>query len=484
MFDGIVIGGGIVGCALAEALGGYEGKWLLLEAEEDVAVGASKANSGIVHAGFDAIPGTLKAIYNIAGAQMYASEAKRFGVPYRKNGALVAAFDEKQVLTLRELMRRGELNGTQGLQLLGPNEVKAMENSISSGVLSALYAPTSALVSPYEMTAAYASYAADLGVEFVLNSPAEKISHSEGVFTVTAGGKSYTARSVINCAGCGGAKVREMMSQRAITITPRRGQYLLYDRAAGCPFTHTVFQTPGEMGKGVLVTPTVHGNLLIGPTAEEIGEPLDTATTSEGLDRLLERARLTYPSASRRDVITAFAGVRAHEAGGVFLIGDVPGAPEGAFEAVGIESPGITAAPAIARTLAARVAEYLKSRPREHLPEPRPLLKPFREMTAEEKQAAWERDPRYGSIVCRCEEITEAEIVDAIHRSVGARSLDGVKRRTRAGMGRCQGGFCSTRVMEILAQELGMDLTEITKCGGESRLVTGRLGSKEVPHEY
>ncbi len=478
MFDGIIIGGGIVGCALAESLGRYEGRWVLLEAGEDVCSGATKANSGIVHAGFDAMPGTKKAYYNLRGAGMYASEAKRFGVPYRRNGALVAAFDPSGRGTVEKLAERGSINGVQGLRILERSEALCMEERLSGNVVCALYAPTGAIVSPYEMALAYAYHAAECGVRFVFDTAAEGISYRDGVFTVQAGGKRYEGRSVISCAGCGAAAVRRMLSEKEIHIIPRRGQYYLFDASVPCPFERTVFQTPTAMGKGVLITPTVHGNLLMGPTAEDMEDPLDTATTAEGLKEVLDKARAAWPDAGLRNVITAFAGVRAHEAGDDFIIGAVPGAPEGAFEAAGIESPGITAAPAIAADLAQQVVSYLHKRLKEDIPEPRPLLKPFREMTDEEKRAAWERDPNWGSIVCRCEEITEAEILDAVRRPVGARSVDAVKRRTRAGMGRCQGGFCSTRVMEILCREWGMEPTEVTKCGGKSFLAVGGLRPK------
>ena len=479
MLDGIIIGGGIVGCALAEALQRIDGRWLLLEAGEDVASGASKANSGIVHAGFDAASGSKKAFYNVRGSEMYLSEAKRFGVPYRRNGSIVAAFDDHGKDVLGNLLLQGERNGVKGLRLLSRDETLKMEPKLSPKTVMSLYAPSGAIVSPYEMTLAYAYHAAECGVEFVFDSPAEEITHDGAVFRVKAGGKTYSARCVVNCAGCGAEAVRRMMSDREIRITPRRGQYYLFDRAAGCPFDRTVFQTPTPMGKGVLVTPTVHGNLLIGPTAEDIKDMRDTATTAAGLKEVIEKAALAYPEVSLRDAITAFAGVRAHEAGGDFIVGAVPGAPEGAFEAVGIESPGLTAAPAIAADLAAQIASFLKKEIGEERKAPTPMPKPFSEMTDEEKQAAWEKDRRYGSVVCRCEEVTEAEILDAVHRPVGARSVDGVKRRVRAGMGRCQGGFCSPRVLEILCREWNMDPTEITKCGGNSRIVTGRLGQRE-----
>ena len=229
------------------------------------------------------------------------------------------------------------------------------------------------------------------------------------------------------------------------------------------------------MGKGVLVTPTAHGNTLLGPSAEEVEDAANTATTREGLDFVLEKCRLTWPEVNTRGTITTFTGIRAHEAGGDFLVGKVPGAPDGAFEAAGVESPGLSAAPAVGDELAKMAADYLHLAEKENWLPPVPLLKPFFEMNDEERAAACEKDSAYGCLICRCEQVTEAEILDAIRRPVGARSIDGVKRRTRAGMGRCQGGFCSTRVLEILCQELNLSPLQITKSGGESYLLTGTL---------
>ena len=479
MTDILIIGAGVTGCAVARALSRYQGHITVLEAGEDVAVGASKANSGIVHAGFDAHAGTRKAYFNVKGAKMYAALAEEMGVPYVNNGALVLGFTQEDLQTLKELYDQGLVNGVEGLELLTREQVLEMEPDTNPGVTGALLAKTSAVVSPYEMTLALAYHAAQNGVEFVFDAPVTAIEHDAGVYTVTAGGRQYQAKAVINCAGVHSGQIRALMSSEKIQIIPRKGEYYLMDATIPCPFQHTMFQCPGKMGKGVLVTPTAHGNVLLGPSAEDVPQDDDTATTRTGLDFVLEKCRLTWPQVNTRGTITTFAGIRAHEAGGDFLVGKVPGAPAGAFEAAGVESPGLTAAPAVGEELAAMAADYLQLAQKENWLPPVPLLKPFFSMNDAQRAQACAENAAYGSLICRCEQVTEAEILDAIHRPVGARSLDGVKRRTRAGMGRCQGGFCSTRVLEILCEELQLSPLEVTKCGGESYLLTGTLKKHE-----
>lgn len=475
MYDILIIGAGVVGCAVARKLSQYQARIAVLEAAEDVADGASKANSGIVHAGFDARPGTKKAYYNVKGADMYASLAREMNVPYDPNGALVLGFHEEDRAVLEKLLRQGVENGVKQLQILEKHQVLSLEPNVNPAVTCALYAPTSAVVSPYEMTIALAYHAAQNGVEFRFDTPVTALQREEEHWHVTTPRGDFQARAVINCAGVGAAKLHNLISDREVTIIPRRGEYYLLDHTVKCPFRHTMFQVPSKMGKGVLITPTAHGNALLGPSAEDIEDGLDTATTRYGLDFVLDKCRLTWPGVNIRPVITTFSGVRAHPISDDFIIGPVSGAPEGAFEAIGIESPGLTAAPAIAEELGDTVARFLKLEINGNFIPPQPLLKPFAAMSDPERAEACRRNPDYGRIVCRCEVVTEAEIRDAIRRPVGARSIDAVKRRTRAGMGRCQGGFCSPRVMEILCEELHLSPLEITKCGGESRLLAGTL---------
>ena len=476
--DLLLIGAGVTGCALARVLSRYQIGVTVLDRAADAAEGASKANSGIVHAGFDAHPGTLKARLNVEGAAMYPALCQELGVPYGQPGALVIGFTEDDRKTLENLVEQGRQNGVPGVRLIEREEVLRLEPNTNPDVLCALHAPTSGLTSPYELTFALADHAAVNGVKFRFQEEVTALrrDESDGLWHVSASSGEYTAKVVVNCAGVGSAKLHNMISEDKLTIINRRGQYYLMDHIAPPPFTMTMFQCPTKMGKGVLVSPTVHGNLLLGPSAEDIPDELDTATTAEGLAFVLSKSRLTWPQVTTRGNITNFSGIRAHEAKGDFVIGRVAGV-ENAYETVGIESPGLSSAPAIAEMLGEQIAKeqgFAKKAESEYHPAPvRP--KPFYAMTTEERRKAVETDPLYGRMVCRCEVVTEAEIRAAIRRPVGATSIDGVKRRTRAGMGRCQGGFCSPRVAEILSEELHIPMTEVTKCGGESRLLVGTI---------
>lgn len=472
-FDVLIVGAGVVGCAVARELSRYEGKIGVLERGFDVAEGASKANSGIVHAGFDAKPGSLKAKLNVQGANMYPDLCRELGVPYSQPGALVLGFTEEDRKTLENLVRQGEENGVEGVRLLGRQQVLKKEPNVNPGVQCALYAPTSGLTSPYELTFALADHAALNGVCFLLGQEVMEVTRTQdGLWQVSCGEKTYTCRVLVNCAGVNGAYIHNMLCDDRLSIIPRRGEYYLLDKMEKLPFQMIVFQCPNAMGKGVLATPTVHGNLLLGPSAEDIADNQDVATTAQGLAFVLKKSALTWPEISIRNSITNFSGIRAHEKKGDFVIGSPA---ENAYEAVGIESPGLSAAPAIARMLAEQIAtEQNLIQKAEFLP-PAKRKKPFYEMNDRERAEAVQEDPLYGNLVCRCEMVTEAEIVAAIHRPVGATTIDGVKRRTRSGMGRCQGGFCSPSVAEILARELGIPLTQVTKSGGESYLLTGSV---------
>ena len=471
----LIIGAGVVGCALARVLSRYDASVTVIDRGSDLAEGASKANSGIVHAGFDAHPGTLKARLNVEGAKMYPALCKELGVPYGQPGALVIGFNDEDRQTLENLVKQGEENGVPGVKLIEREEILAMEPHTNPAVTCALYAPTSGLTSPYEMTFALADHAALCGAKFCFGEEVTSVRRGEdGLWHVQATSGEYTCQVLVNCAGVGSAIIHNMMSEDKLEIINRRGQYYLMDRMSTLPFTMTMFQCPTKMGKGVLVSPTVHGNLLLGPSAEDIPDAQDVSTTADGLAFVLDKSRLTWPAASPRGTITNFSGIRAHEAKGDFVIGAVKG-QENAYETVGIESPGLSAAPAIAEMLGGIIAEEQKLEKKASIPAAKPVPKPFYAMTTEERAAAVAADPLNGRLVCRCEVVTEAEIRAAIRRPVGAKTIDGVKRRTRAGMGRCQGGFCSPRVAELIAEELNIPLTEVTKCGGKSRLLTGTI---------
>lgn len=472
--DIIIIGGGVVGCAVARLLSQYDAHVAVLEGGSDVAEGASKANSGIVHAGFDAKPGTLKAKLNVEGARMYPELCAEVDAPYGRPGAMVLAFSEEERPHIEKLYHQGIENGVEQLRVIEREEILSLEPNVNPDVVCALLVPTSGITSPYELTCALADHAAVNGVEFLMETYVESVRREDGGFRLRTSKGEMCAPIVVNCAGVNSAKLHNMLSDKKYNIIPRKGEYYLLDHTKPLGFSMTMFQTPTKMGKGVLVSPTVHGNLLIGPSAIDVEDGMDVATTAEALRLVGDAARKTWPKESLRTVITTFAGIRAHEENGDFVIGAVEGAP-GAYETVGIESPGLTSAPAIAEMLVRQIAEENRlEKKAEWLPAPK-REKPFYAMTLEERADVVRRDPEYGSLVCRCEQVTEAEIRAAIRRPVGARTIDAVKRRTRAGMGRCQGGFCSPRVLEILSEELHIDPTEVTKCGGESKLLVGTI---------
>ncbi len=472
--DILIIGAGVVGCAVARVLSRYEASLTVLDRACDVAEGASKANSGIVHAGFDAKPGTLKAKLNVEGAKMYPALCDELGVPYAQPGALVLGFSEEDRATLENLVKQAAANDVP-VKLIERDEVLTLEPHTNPEVVCALHAPTSGLTSPYEMTFALADHAALNGAKFCLNEEVSAIVQAEdGLWHVAATSGEYTCKVLVNCAGLGSAVLHNQISEDKLNIINRRGQYYLMDHTRELPFGMTMFQCPTKMGKGILVSPTVHGNLLLGPSAEDIPSADDVSTTAEGLAFVLQKAKLTWPAASPRGTITNFSGIRAHEEKGDFVIGAVKGA-QNAYETVGVESPGLSAAPAIGEYLGQMIAAEQNLAPKADVVPAPVRRKPFREMSVEEKAEAVAENPLYGNLVCRCEVVTEAEIREAIRRPVGATTIDGIKRRTRSGMGRCQGGFCSPRITEIIAEELNIPMTQVTKGGGESYLLTGTI---------
>ena len=477
MYDAVIIGGGAVGCAVARYLSCYRLSICLVERGEDVCVGTSKANSAICHAGFDAPVGSAKARFNVAGSRKMEGLSQELDFPYRRCGSLVLCFDEAELPHLRELLERGVQNGVEGLEILDRAALRALEPAVSDKAVAALWAPTGAVLCPFGMTIALAENAAANGCAFRFNTEVARIERRDGFFRLHTGGDCIDTRVVISAAGVYGDALHNQLCADKLTIVPRRGEYCLLDRTCGQLVQHTIFQLPSAMGKGVLVTPTVHGNLLVGPTAVDQPDKDRTATTAEGLRSVAETAAKSVENLPMRDVITSFAGLRAHLSGPEddFIVGE---STDGFFEAVGIESPGLSSAPAIGRYLAELAAAKLHAAGKKDFIAQRRDMPHPREMDFASRQDLIARDPAYGQVICRCEGVTEGEIRDAIRRVPGARSLDGVKRRVRAGMGRCQGGFCGPKVMELLSRELHVPITALTKGGGESRLLAGR--TKEV----
>lgn len=483
MYDVAVIGAGVIGSAIARELSRYQLKVCVIEREEDVCCGTSKANSAIIHAGFDAVPGTVKASVNVKGNAMMDQIAEELDVPFRRNGSLVVCTKEQDPAGLEVLMERGKANGVPGLQILNREELLAKEPNLSDDVVCALFAPTGGIVCPFHLTMGYAENACSNGVEFFLNTNVDTIAKTENGYnlavthTDTKAAEVLEARIVINAAGVYADVFNNMVSEYKLHITARKGEYMLLDKDAGKHVDSTIFQLPSKMGKGVLVSPTIHGNLLVGPTAVDVENKEAVNTTQDGLDSLGRTASLSVKNVPLRQVITSFAGLRAHEDSDDFVIGEAPDA-KGFINAAGIESPGLSSAPAIGVMVADMVREMLN-------PEVNPDFNPIRKgildpdtLSLEERNELIRKNPAYGNIICRCEMITEGEILDAIHRPLGARSLDGVKRRTRAGMGRCQAGFCSPRTMEILEREVPVSMFDITKNGVGSNIVIGT--NKEI----
>ena len=472
-YDAVIIGAGVCGCAAAMALSRYELKIAVVEKGEDVCTGASKANSAIVHAGFDAAPGSKKAAFNVEGSRMMPALCDELHVPYKRCGSLVLGFGEGDRAALEALKRRGEENGVKELRIIEAEELHAMEPNLAAEAGPALLAPTGGIVCPFELTAAMAENAALNGTLFYFDSAVTAIEAIPGGWRIRCGDRVLEVAAVINAAGLGSAEIHNMVSADKRRIIPRRGEYMLLDKKCGTLVSRTIFQLPTAMGKGTLVTPTVHGNILVGPTAEDIDDPTDTATTAEGLAKLRSTAVRSVSQLPFRSSITGFSGLRAHlEAGDDFIMDF---AAPGFLDLLGIESPGLTSAPAIGQWAAEQCAAYLNAPMRTDYQSGRPAPVRVNELSFEERAALIEQDPAYAQIICRCEGISEGEIRDAIRRRVGAKSLDGVKRRTRAGMGRCQGGFCAARVMEILARELQADPLTLTKGGGGSLLLSSPL---------
>jgi len=495
IYDVAIIGGGVIGCNIARYLSKYNLKICLIEKESDVACRTSSANSGIVHAGYDAVPGTLKAKFNVRGNEMMDEISHDLDVPFKRIGSLVIAFDEKDMEILKELYERGISNGVPDMQILDGNQVREKEPAVNSKVIGALYAPTAGIICPYELTIGAAEIAVQNGVELMLDSEVvaikvvhidvKNIENTSGsvdginigkVYEIELKGSQTKIYSgyIVNAAGVYSDKIAAMVGDTSFTVTPRKGEYLLMDKNQGKIVNSVIFQTPSQMGKGILVSPTVDGNLLLGPTAKNIEDKEDISTDRTGLSQVIQGALRSVPDVDLSKVITSFSGLRAVSSTGDFIIGESKAA-RGFINVAGIESPGLTAAPAIAEYVAqllekAGLILVLK----DNYMKVRKPFKRFRNLQENELRELIKKNPLYGNIICRCEKVSAAEIVEAIRRPAGARTLDGVKRRTRAGMGRCQGGFCTPRIMHILSQELGIPMEKVTKSGGDSWMILNR----------
>ena len=471
-YDVIIIGAGVSGAAIARELSKYQLKCCVLEKEEDVCCGTSKANSAIIHAGYDAANGSIMAKMNVEGNALMTELAEELDIPFQRNGSLVLCLGKENMPGLQKLYQNGIANGVPGLQILKREEVLEMEPNVSEKVHAALYAPTAGIICPFQLNIALAENANENGVEFQFDTEVISVEKRESGFLLKTNQGDFITDYVINAAGVYADKFHNMVSEKKIHIMPRRGEYLLLDKMAGNHVSKTIFSLPSKLGKGVLVTPTIHGNLLVGPTADDVGDKEEVCTSAKGLEQVISKAGMSVKNLPLKQVITSFAGLRAHEEGHEFILGEIEDAP-GFIDCAGIESPGLSSCPAIGKYIAELMKEKMGLQYKDNYTSSRKGILNPSELSKEERNKLIKESPAYGNMICRCEMITEGEIIDAINRPLGAKSLDGVKRRTRAGMGRCQGGFCSPKVMELIAREQGVDITEITKSGGQSKLIAG-----------
>lgn len=479
MYDVAIIGAGVIGAFIARELSRYELNIALLDKENDVSNGSSKANSAIIHAGYDAKPGTNMAKFNSLGNPMFDKICEELDVEFERIGSFVVGFDDDDMETIKDLYKRGIKNNIEDLEIIDGNKVREMEPNLNDTIKGALYAPTCGILSPWELTIALAENAADNGVEILLNNEVQDIKKIEAGYKIITNRGEVVTKYVINCAGVYADKINSMVSNESFVITPRKGQYFVLDKSVGDFVNTVVFQCPSKVGKGILVTPTIHGNLLLGPDAEDIEDKDDTATSAENLEYIKEVAGRSAYTVPANKVITTYSGLRSEVSTGDFIIGEAKDA-KGFINVAGIKSPGLSSSPAIAEyvvDIMKDIAGGLKEKDSFN-PRRRRVVR-FDKLSDEEKAELIKKDPRFGRIICRCESVTEGEIVDIINRNAGATTVDGVKRRARPGTGRCQGGFCGPRVVEILARELNKDMDEIVKDREDSYILIGKTNKGE-----
>lgn len=477
MYDIIVIGAGVTGTCVARELSKYQVNMCVIDKADDVASGTSKANSGILHAGYDCKPGSLMAKLNVRGNELMYQLAEELDFDVKNNGSLIVCTVEAERGKLDVLLDQAVKNGVPGCRIVEKEELLAMEPNLTPNAVAALYAPTGGIMCPFSLAIAMGENAAVNGCEFKFETEVTDIVKKDGYYEVVTDQGTFETKAVVNAAGVYADKMHNLVSEKKMKIVARKGEYLLMDKEMGDYFSATIFPLPGKMGKGVLTAPTVHGNLFVGPSATDIEDKEGVNTTQEIIDDLISKAsnsHLTKDRLPMNKVITSFAGLRAHEENHEFIVEEVADAP-GFFDAAGIESPGLSSSPAIAEMLVGLIQEKYNFDKKEDFIATRKGITHMESLSLEEKNALIKEKPEYGSIVCRCEMVTEGEIMDAINRPLGARSLDGVKRRTRQGMGRCQAGFCTPRTMEILSRELGIPMTEISKKGKGSELLVGKI---------
>lgn len=472
MIDVAVIGCGIVGASLAYELSKYELNCVVLEKENDIADATTKANSAIVHAGYDPEPGTLMARLNVEGAKMIEELCEKLSVSYKKCGSLVLAFDEKDMQSIGALLEKGVKNQVPEICILSKEETLKMEPNLSSSIMGSLYAPSGAIVNPWELCIALADTAKINGIDFCLNTPVTAIEKKHGYYIIDADGKKIEAKFVVNAAGVHSGDVCAMVEKPDFTIIPNSGQYFLMDKEMGNIVKRVVFQCPSKLGKGVLVAPTVHGNLIVGPDSVDIEDGDNVSTTSKGMEFVKQTAKRSVPGIDYSLSIRNFAGVRAQSNRDDFIIEQCKTA-KGFFNLAGIKSPGLSSAPAIALECLKMLSEAgLALNKKSEFTDERHVIK-FKELDSVQKSELIRDNPLFGRVICRCETITEGEIVEALHSPITPRTIDAIKKRCNAGMGRCQGGFCGPRVHEIISRELKIPMEEVLLNKEGTIIITG-----------
>ena len=450
MFDIVIIGAGVIGSMIARTLSQYKLNILVLEKENDVGNGASSANSAIVHSGYDPEPGTLKAKLNVLGNELFDQVAKELDVEFERIGSITLANTLEEVEILESLKERAAINGVK-VEILDHDELKKIEPTITEKVIKGLLAPTCGIINPFELVVASMENAMDNGVKLNLLEEVKSIEKQTEGFIVTTNKNSYKTKYVINCAGVYSDSINEMVNEKSFTIKPRRGEYFVLDHFDDNYVKHVLFNVPSSKGKGVLVSPTTHYNYLVGPSSEYVLEKDDVSTDKETLDNVKSNAYSLVDNLRLDKQIRIFSGIRAVSDTGDFVIEEtIPHF----INVAGIQSPGLASSPAIAEMVAGMIEN--KEKKEDYNPYRRPLPR-LNKKTVAERQAFCKKDPSFANIICRCEKITEGEIIDVIHRNCGATTIKGVKKRVRPGFGKCQGGFCEAHVLKILARELGVD---------------------------
>jgi glycerol-3-phosphate dehydrogenase len=473
MYDVAIIGAGVIGGSIFRELTKYNLKVVILEKEKDVSMGSSKANSAIVHAGYDPKEGSLMAKYNVKGNEIFEDLCTELSVPFKRNGSLIIAVNDEDMKTVKALYENGTKIGVKNLKILTKEEVLEKEPNLSEEIVGALYAPTGGIVGPFEYTIALAENGVANGGEIKLEKEVISIEKNNTFKITTKDGEIVESKFVINAAGLYADTIHNLICKESFKIIPRSGEYFVMDKSQGSVVSHTIFQCPSKLGKGVLVTPTVHGNLLVGPDARDIDDKEDLGTVGDGLNAVRESSMLTTKKVNFRESIRNFSGLRANPDTGDFIV-EENDEVKGFIDVAGMKSPGLSSAPAIALGVVDILDKSgCKLDKKSNFKAKREQIH-FMELSAKEKAELIKKNPQYGRMICRCESITEGEIVDAIKRSFGVLSIDGIKRRCRPGMGRCQGGFCGPRVQEIIAREFNVSLEDVVQEKSGSYILLGK----------